>query len=72
MIKRTLSTEVTCEGCFFRDSAPPVDDKGPCNKTPEGPCVELDASNQIVYYIFKEEKDEKQNETMASRGSATQ
>lgn len=71
MIKRTLSAKVTCEGCFFRDSAP-VDDKGHCNKAPGDLCVELDECYQLVYYIFKEEKDEEQNEAMASGSSASQ
>ena len=66
MIKRTLATEVTCEGCFFRDSAPLVSGSGHCNKAPGDLCVELDKSNQLVYYIFKESCNEEQNETMAS------
>lgn len=53
MIKRTLSTKVTCEGCFFWD---PVDNKGHCNQTPGNPCAEYNEHSQLVYYILRKRK----------------
>ena len=76
-LQQVVSKEGSCSGCYFhmeervgglvckqallREHAPLV-------------CVDFDEVNpsQFIHYIFKESCNEKQNETMAPRGSATQ
>ena len=76
-LKRVRAAGGDCEGCFFHLSNLK---KGllRCSKSTSSTYVHIDCveyatavvSDQLVYYIFKEIPNEKQNKTVAPRGSA--
>jgi len=71
MLERERSVVGSCEGCFFYLSNPKKGEfrckRSATLDSEDINCVEYDAVDpyQLVYYIFKESSDEKQDETMA-------
>lgn len=69
MIKREKVPTCACEGCFFYLSRPKKGELN-CSKYASPThehidCVGYGVADRFVYYIFKEIRNEKQNETMA-------